>query len=267
MLLTRRHVMAGGAAFAALGAPAIAQGATFDLDYLERLGEPGALHESVAYIPPSGLHEAYTHAFYVNTAFYGPGRQKMWVLERGTAGWDLALRDDRFWQRRESFDGYSWPVSTGALHQGNPRAGPTPTGIYNVDERSQRFRWGWGSPGMYKAVYIDLHYSSGRISGVAMHGTDSYRYNRLGSPASHGCVRMTQSNMDAVWSILHPEGARREASPIWGEVPRYFRSTPADTLNARTGYVRDGTFLYDDAGAMLTKPGYTALFVFFRDDY
>ncbi|GGL63646.1 L,D-transpeptidase [Wenxinia marina] len=261
--LTRRGFLAASAA--ALAAPALATNARFDLDYLEGLGEPGALHESVAYVPPSRVHEAYSHAFYVNTAFYGEGRQKMWVLQRQGAGWQVGLSDERVWGAAEA--DYSWPVSTGALHQGNPRAGPTPTGIYNVDERTYRHRTGWGSPGMYKAVYIDLHYTSGRQSGVAMHGTDSWRYNRLGSPASHGCVRMRQDNMDRTWAILHPGGAVREASPLWGEVPRYFASEPEDSPAARTGYVRDGSLLRGEDGAVLTRMGYTALFVFFRDDF
>ena len=211
---------------------------------------------------PSAIHPAYDLAIYVNTAFSGIGAQKMWVLGRSSAGWDLALRDEAL----EPDAGWSWAVSTGTFWPGNNRAGLTPTGIFNVDERAFRHRTGWGSPGMYKAVYIDLHYTSGRVAGVAIHGTDSWQYRRLGSPASHGCVRMTQANMDRTWGLLHPGGAAREASPLWGEVPRYFRSSPEDSLAARQDYVRDGTLLYDADGGLLTRPGYKALFVFFRDD-
>lgn len=267
MTMSRRRFLRTG--MATFGLPFVAQAvqasaAAFDIGYLEGLA--GNLHPSQPYLPPSALHPAYSHAFYVNTSFHGDARQKMWILARSGTGWDLALRDDGYWQARDAAASYSFPVSTGALHAGNPRAGPTPSGVFNVDERSARHRTGWGSPGMYRAVYIDLHYSGGRISGVAMHGTTQSRYNRLGQPDSAGCVRVTVPNMDAVWSILHPGGARGPESPLWGEVPRYFRSAPADSLTARTGYVRDGSLLRDDAGALLTKAGYRAVFVFFRDD-
>ncbi|SLN18454.1 L,D-transpeptidase [Roseisalinus antarcticus] len=265
MTLNRRHFLA--TSLSALAAPALAsQPAPYGIDYLEGLAEPGALHESQAFIAPSALHEAYSHAIYVNTSFYGDSRQKLWLLERQGASWDLGLRDDAYWQRRDVQGGYSFPVSSGALHAGNSRAGPTPSGIFNIDERSGRYRSGWGSPGMYKAMYIDLHYNSGRMSGVAMHGTTSGRYSALGRPASHGCVRVTQSNMDAVHALFHPGGARREDSPLWGEVPRYFTSEVSNEMSVRRGYTRDGSLLTDDSGAVLTKMGYTALFVFFRDD-
>lgn len=266
MSFTRRQVLATGAA--ALATPALANlPVSHGLDYLEGLAEPGALHESQPFVAPSAVHEAYSHAIYVNVSFHGDARQKMWVLERRGPGWDVALRDDDYWQRRDGAAAYSWPVSSGALHAGNPRAGPTPSGIFNIDERSGRYRSGWGSPGMYKAMYIDLHYNSGRVSGVAMHGTTGGRYRYLGQPASHGCVRLTQSNMDALHAVFHPGGARREASPLWGEVPRYFTSDVSDSMAARRGYLRDGTLRYDEVGNLLTKMGYTALLVFFRDDF
>ncbi|SHI33177.1 L,D-transpeptidase [Wenxinia saemankumensis] len=254
---TRRAVLAGGAAgLAAVAAPLRAMAAPdFGIDYLEGLDLAG-------YLRPSDIPGAFTHAFYVNTAFSGGGMQKMWVLGRAGSGWDLALREPGLPEEA----GWSWPVSTGTFWPGNDRAGPTPTGVYNLDERSHRFRTGWGSPGMYRAVYIDLHYTSGRQSGVAMHGTTHGQYVRLGRPASHGCVRMRCENMDMAWEMLHPGGARGEGTPLWGEVPRLFASTPEDSPAARTGYSRDGTWLRDQDGALLTKRGYTALFVFFRDD-
>lgn len=262
MTLTRRLFLS--AAAATLAAPALAtEPRRFGLDWLEALAGRGIS----PYLPPSRLHEAYSHAFYVNTAFRGEAMQKMWALSRSGSGWRLELHDQGYWDRQGGSADYSWPVSTGALHPGAERAGPTPVGIFNLDERSARHSaGGWDAPGMYKSIYIDLHYSGGRASGVAMHGTTTARYARLGQPASNGCVRVTQAAMDAVWAIVHPGGARREASPLWGEVPRYFRSDPRDSMSARSGYVRDGSLLTDAAGNLLMKPGYRALFVFFRDD-
>ena len=266
MRLTRRDFgrLTAGAAFAAAGTIARASG-PLGVEYLENLGLPGALPEEAAFIAPSAIHPAYSHAIYVNCATSGDGMQKMWVLGRQADGWGLAMSDADDGTNHAA-SGYSWLVSTGIHYPGDDRSGPTPVGIFNLDERSGRHRTGWGSPGMYKAIYIDLHYRGGRISGVALHGTTENKYRRLGRADSHGCVRMTQANMDQFWGLFHPDGARREDSPQWGEVPRYFTSAVRDSLDTRSGYVRDGSLLSGEDGAVLTKLGYRAVLVFFRDD-
>lgn len=261
--INRRGVLGLGVAAAlAIGAGrAAAASSPADIGYLEAL----VLAEGTPYLAPSRLPLAYGHAVYVNTALSGNGAQKMWVLERTAAGWQLAVHDPDHWAGKGQ-PAYSWPVSTGRTYPGDKRSGPTPTGIFNVDERRARHRPGWGSEGMYNAVYIDLHYSGGRVSGVAIHGTTAGKYRNLGRADSHGCVRMRQDNADRVWALIHPGGARAEASPIWGEVPRFFASAPRADMSARTGYVRDGTLLTGADGAVLTRPGYRMVFVFFRDD-
>lgn len=265
---------------AGLSVVALPQGAlalesqTYGISYLEALGQPGALNPKTAFVPPSQIDDAYSHVIYVNTATSGGGAQKMWVLERvapGARHWRVALSDPEFWAHQGLAEGeappYSWPVSTGRHYPGEKRAGPTPLGIFNVDERNHRHRKGWGSTGMYNSIYIDLHYSSGRASGVAMHGTTNRMYSRLGRADSHGCVRMTKVNSERVWQMFHPGGARGAQSPLWGEVPRYFASAPQGGWEPRWGYVRDGSFLASASGeSRLMKDGYTALFVFFRDD-
>lgn len=271
MDIFRRTFLGGVTAGLALGAvPAFAVDRAVDgvgLAYLEALGEAGALNEKVAFVPPSKIDPAYSHVVYVNTALRGPGAQKMWVVERDGAGWKLALWDQDYWQKKGVAPQYSWPVSTGRYYPGNRRSGPTPLGIFNVDDRKTRHRRGWGSPGMYNSIYIDLHYSSGRASGVAMHGTTRSKYRLLGRADSHGCVRMRQGNADKIWKMFHGDGRPGTSSPLWSErVPRYFTSEPTQTRAARWGYVRDGTVLRDEAGEPLTKPGYSALFVYFRDD-
>lgn len=272
--ITRRGVVAGLAAtLAAAARPARAlpvpeAAPTPAPAYLSELARPGALPAGMAYLAPAAVHPAYLVAVYVNTAPAGANGQRMWVLSRGgpDAPWTLALQDAAHFAGREGPADYSWPVSTGRKYRGDARSGPTPPGIFNVDERPFRHRPGWGSPGMYNALYIDLHYGSGRVSGVAMHGTPRANYRLLGRPESHGCIRMTQANADALWALVHPSGGPAEASPLWGDVPRYFRSPPHRDARPRTGYVRDGSLLLDDRGALLTRPGYRALFVFFRDD-
>lgn len=244
------------------------------LRYLEGLGQPGALPERIAYVPPSEIDPSYSHVIYVNAALKGAGAQKMWVLERtARGGWQTALWDDSYWSERIGANQrppYSWPVSTGRKYPGDKRSGPTPLGIFNMDDRNSRHRPGWGSPGMWNSIFIDLHYSSGRASGVAMHGTTKSLYRNLGRADSHGCIRMRQPNADQVWDLIHPDGVKGPASPLWGNVPRYFTSQPKTNMSARRGYVRDGSFHYvssdDGTQSRLEKEGYTVLIVFFRDD-
>ena len=264
---TRRHFLAALSAATTVfpfQARAIAA-PNLGIDYLENLGAPGALNPKIAFIPPSRIDAAYSHVIYVNAATKGDAAQKMWVLERAGSGWTLALHDDDYWADKGT-PMYSWPVSTGRVYPGEKRAGPTPLGIFNVDDRNFRHRKGWGSPGMYNSIYIDLHYSGGRMSGVAMHGTTKSMYKRLGTADSHGCVRMHQTNADRIWSMFHPQNKPGQSSPLWSEVPRYFKSKPSGGRATRWNYVRDGSFLQNASGERLTKPGYSALFVFFRDD-
>jgi len=246
------------------------------LSYLEALGRPGALPDRIAFVPPSKVDAAYTHVIYVNAATSGEAAQKMWVLERTRSGWQTALWDASYWEGRVTGNQrppYSWPVSTGRKYPGEKRSGPTPLGVFNMDERNSRHRRGWGSPGMWNSIYIDLHYNSGRASGVAMHGTTRSLYRRLGTADSHGCVRMHQSNADQIWAMIHPDNVKGEASPLWGRVPRYFRSEPTQNMSVRRGYVRDGSLLYPEVASnantraeRLERDGYTVLLVFYRDD-
>ncbi|MEO0681508.1 MAG: L,D-transpeptidase [Pseudomonadota bacterium] len=255
--LTRRSLLAGLGA-ATLATPALASAALrgpYGLDWLETASAAAGAPA------PSSLHSAFSHALYVNVAGRGDGAQRLWMLSRAEgADWGLGLTD----RAGDGADGASWLISSGRKYAGE-RSGPTPPGVFNLDERPHRHRPGWGSPGMYNALYIDLHYSSGRASGVALHGTPRSKYRRLGTIDSHGCVRMTQENADQLWAVIHPGGARGPASPIWGDVPRFFRTTPRQDWTARRGYVRDGSLLQDaSTGALLTKPGYRMLAVFFH---
>ena len=260
--LSRRQLFLGASAFVALSPfPAMANESAplRGLGYLEHL----KVSADAPYLRPSALHPSYSHAVYVNTALSGDGAQKMWFLARSATGaWELGLHDAEYWAEKGETPHYSWPVSTGRKYPGDSRSGPTPVGVFNVDDR--RYRPGWGSPGMYNALYIDLHYSSGRASGVAIHGTLPGNYKKLGRADSHGCVRMHKRNADRVWSLVHPENRRKENSPLWGEIPRYFSSSPEGST--RSGYVRDGSVLLAADGAPLTREGYKMVFVFFRDD-
>ena len=101
---------------------------------------------------------------------------------------------------------YSWPVSTGRYYRGDPFSGPTPTGVFALDERKWRYGRGYTAPGMIHTMYIDFHYDNGRRSGVAFHGTLPGRYRRLGSIDLHGCIRMKQKNAASLFDRDHRPG-------------------------------------------------------------
>lgn len=87
---------------------------------------------------------------------------------------------------------YSWPVSTAR------RGYVTPAGAY----RPQR---------MYRTYYSRKYYNSPMPysiffnGGYAIHG--SYEVSRLGTPASHGCVRLHPSNAAALYGLVQTYGA------------------------------------------------------------
>ena len=141
---------------AVLSAPgARAEGA---LAYLESLKGSNERYKA-----PSELDPRYTIALYVNAATKGPWRQRMWVLQRDEIGgpWRLGLWDKRHWRKAKLGEAetpaYSWPVSTGRYYRGDRFSGPTPTGVFALDERKWRHGRGWSAPGMIHTMYIDFH--------------------------------------------------------------------------------------------------------------
>ena len=97
-------------------------------------------------------------------------------------------------QMAVSVDGvprYSWSVSTGRAGYG------TPSGTYHP----QRLEKSWFSREYYNSPMPHSIFFHG---GYAIHG--SYEINRLGGPASHGCVRLHPSNAATLFALVSREG-------------------------------------------------------------
>ena len=95
---------------------------------------------------------------------------------------------------------YRWPVSTG-------RDGGPPSGAYRPErmERtwySRKYHW---SP-MPHAIFFH--------EGYAIHGT--YVVSRLGTPASHGCVRLQPSHAAELFALVRSEGMDRTTITVSG---------------------------------------------------
>ena len=86
---------------------------------------------------------------------------------------------------------FVWDVSTGARGFETPKGQFTPTWL-SKDHKSSQYE---DAP-MPNAVFFD--------QGIAVHGTDAVA--RLGSPASHGCVRLAQDNAKTFFALVEAYG-------------------------------------------------------------
>ena len=86
---------------------------------------------------------------------------------------------------------YTWAVSTGRSGYG------TPTGSY----RPQRLERSWYSR---KYDNAPMPHSVFFRGGYAIHGTNAV--SRLGSRASHGCVRLAPGNAATLYSLISKYG-------------------------------------------------------------
>jgi hypothetical protein len=128
---------------------------------------------------------------------------------------------------------YQWPVSTG-----NP-SHETPNGSFRTfrmeeDHYSKEFD---DAPMPHSIFFTKV--------GHAIHGTDSV--GRLGTPVSHGCVRLSRANAATLYAMVQRDGVLNTTVTLTGSsqiaLARNPRARP-DTAVAR----RDPAPQYDAAG-------------------
>lgn len=141
---------------------------------------------------------------------------------------------------------YTWPVSSGLP------AHETPNGSFKAFRmEADHYSKEWDDAPMPHAIFFTK-------TGHAIHGTDSVR--RLGSPASHGCVRLSRDNAATLFALVRQEGvlnttvslsgssqvalARRPANPDAAVARRQAPSQPVE-LTPRGGIASaDGDVIY-----------------------
>jgi L,D-transpeptidase catalytic domain len=146
-------------------------------------------------------------------------------------------------QMSVSVDGvprYRFAVSTGRAGYG------TPNGTYHP----QRLAASWFSKLYYNSPMPHSIFFHG---GYAIHG--SYDINRLGGPASHGCIRLHPANAGALFDLVKSEGMTATTIVVSGSNPRVAsrsvstpssqRGEPPDDQRHRRDYAR-GKPTYDD---------------------
>ena len=119
-------------------------------------------------------------------------------------------------QMSVSVDGvprYRFAVSTGRAGYG------TPNGTYHP----QRLAASWFSKLYYNSPMPHSIFFHG---GYAIHG--SYEINRLGGPASHGCIRLHPANAATLYTLVKSEGMGSTTIVVSGSNP-VVASSPAPT--------------------------------------
>ena len=99
---------------------------------------------------------------------------------------------------------YQFVLSTGRAGYG------TPTGTYHP----QRLERTWFSKEYYNSP---MPYSIFFHGGYAIHG--SYEINRLGGPASHGCIRLHPQNAAALFALVKQQGLDAATIVVSGQNP------------------------------------------------
>ncbi|MBI1210111.1 MAG: L,D-transpeptidase family protein [Alphaproteobacteria bacterium] len=151
---------------------------------------------------------------------------------------------------------YQWPVSTG-LEQPLPAPNGrmlgtnTPGGIFKLD-RGRFFKdyhsHQWDSPMPFAMFFDWVH--GGRVSGLAIHGTDEEGIRALGQRASHGCIRMSPENAKILFQLIQ--------SKYRGLVPAFRVDPETRTMNTA------GLLQRNRNGKVVMTRGYKVL-VFIED--
>jgi hypothetical protein len=110
---------------------------------------------------------------------------------------------------------YDWPVSTARAGYSTPRGYYAPTGLQRM-HYSRKYHM---SPMPYSIFFR---------GGYAIHGT--YATGALGTPASHGCVRLSPEHAAALYHMVQSEGGRISIT-----------GSPAGATRFARGRYRDAT--------------------------
>ena len=104
---------------------------------------------------------------------------------------------------------YRWPVSTGATGFSTPAGSYTPFRM-ELMHYSQE----WDNAGMPHAIFFTTR-------GHSIHGSD---HPGLGTPVSHGCVRLSLPNAATLYDLVTAEGMGKTTVIVRGPDPPGFYS-------------------------------------------
>jgi L,D-transpeptidase catalytic domain len=126
-----------------------------------------------------------------------------------TAAAEVFISVDKTTQRMTvSVDGqerYSWPVSTGMAGYVTPSGAFTPSHL-----KKQHYSREWDNAPMPHSIFFTG-------DGHAIHG--SHVTGRLGTPASHGCVRLAPAHASTLFELVRAEGLGSTRIEVTGTDP------------------------------------------------
>jgi hypothetical protein len=135
---------------------------------------------------------------------------------------DVLIKVDKSAQRMlvtvDGKDLHSWPVSTGLPRYATPTGSFTP---FRLEE--DHYSKEWDDAPMPHSIFFTAR-------GHAIHGSDATR--RLGSPASHGCIRLSRANAAVLFDLVREEGLKNTKIVVTGEEAAAVASTPKKTRTA-----------------------------------
>ena len=147
-----------------------------------------------------------------------------WLISIQSAEARLDILVDKATQRmmviQNGYMRFIWPVSTGRDETA------TPSGVY----APQRLERNWFSTAYYNSP---MPYSIFFHNGYAIHG--SYAIDRLGGPASHGCVRLHPHHAALLFDLVQQEGPDKTTIEIADEAGSGAPSLPPREIAAGRG--------------------------------
>src|SRR5438067_62716 len=142
-------------------------------------------------------------------------------LSAGTAQAKVEITIDKDNQQMTvAVDGvarYHWPVSTGIPSRETP-SGAFRTFRMEEDHYSKEFD---DAPMPHAIFFTKI--------GHAIHGTDSV--GRLGSPASHGCVRLSRQNASTLYALVQEQGVLNTTVTLTGSAQVALARNPRGRTN------------------------------------
>jgi hypothetical protein len=139
---------------------------------------------------------------------------------------------------------FVWPVSTGAPGYDTPSGTFTP---FRMEK--DHFSREWDDAPMPHSIFFTK-------KGHAIHGSNHIK--AIGTPASHGCVRLEPKNAAVLFGLVKQEGMANVRVTLFGETPAAEEAVPqvARRGNADTGFERGFSVdsLLGDEAAVAAAP-------------
>jgi hypothetical protein len=138
---------------------------------------------------------------------------------------------------------YSWPVSSGVPSR------ETPNGTFRAFRmEADHYSKEWDDAPMPHSIFFTK-------VGHAIHGTDAVQ--RLGSPASHGCVRLSRDHAAQLYALVEEQGVLNTIVTLTGSAQiALSRGAGRRTQVARGDGAGDPIQIAP--GSEVTQPGYAA---------